>query len=271
MKEKILHSVLNACALLVKFVTTFAILVGAFSQLASGNQNVATPITVTASTSLEWDQAKGVYIAIGDAFVEHQNSTIAGDKIYVHYDLQSKTRNLKRVTVIGSVIYENGESIAQGGQLDYSIASETYILAGPLASVDGPQGTMTANQTITYEATNPSSKRIVGIGNATYKGADGRVLRGDRVLALLNSSGAVDTIESYGSARIVTPKGIVASSDEFNYDAQTDSALLIGNVEIADKDNILRGARAEVEFDKEISRLLSDDSGKRVTGVLTVR
>ena len=88
---------------------------------------------------------------------------------------------------------------------------------------------------------------------------------------MLNSSGAVDTIESYGSARIVTPKGIVASSDEFNYDAQTDSAILIGNVEIADKDNILRGARAEVEFDKEISRLLSDDSGKRVTGVLTVR
>ena len=40
-------------------------------------------------------------------------------------------------------------------------------------------------------------------------------------------------------------------------------------MEIIDRDNILRGARAEVEFDKEISRLLSDNSGKRVTGVLT--
>jgi len=43
---------------------------------------------------------------------------------------------------------------------------------------------------------------------------------------------------------------------------------LFGNVEIIDRDNIMRGARAEVEFDKEISRLLSDNTGKRVTGVL---
>ena len=45
-------------------------------------------------------------------------------------------------------------------------------------------------------------------------------------------------------------------------------ADLLGNVEIIDQDNIMRGARAEVEFDKEISRLLSDNTGKRVTGVL---
>ena len=61
---------------------------------------------------------------------------------------------------------------------------------------------------------------------------------------------------------------LVAVADRLNYVAATDRANLLGNVEIIDHENIMRGARAEVDFDKEISRLLSDKSGKRVTGVL---
>ena len=52
------------------------------------------------------------------------------------------------------------------------------------------------------------------------------------------------------------PKGIVATADRLDYFAASDRADLFGNVEIIDRDNIMRGARAEVEFD-EISRLLS--------------
>jgi lipopolysaccharide export system protein LptA len=46
-------------------------------------------------------------------------------------------------------------------------------------------------------------------------------------------------------------------------------ANLDGNVEIIDQDNIMRGARAEVDFDKEISKIISGPTGKRVTGILT--
>ena len=46
-------------------------------------------------------------------------------------------------------------------------------------------------------------------------------------------------------------------------------ANLDGNVEIADKENIMRGARAEIDFDKEISKIISGTTGKRVTGILT--
>jgi hypothetical protein len=31
----------------------------------------------------------------------------------------------------------------------------------------------------------------------------------------------------------------------------------------------MRGARAEVDFDKEISKIISGPTGKRVTGILT--
>ena len=88
-------------------------------------------------------------------------------------------------------------------------------------------------------------------------------------MAFLDADSAVETIEAIGNTKVVTPKGIVATADRLDYVAATDRADLFGNVEIIDRDNILRGARAEVEFDKEISRLLSDNSGKRVTGVLT--
>ena len=51
--------------------------------------------------------------------------------------------------------------------------------------------------------------------------------------------------------------------------ASTALANLYGNVEITEKDNVMRGARAEVDFDKDISRMLSDGTQKRVSGVLT--
>ena len=87
-------------------------------------------------------------------------------------------------------------------------------------------------------------------------------------MGFFDADSAVETIEAIGNAKVVTPKGIVATADRLDYVAATDRADLFGNVEIIGRDNILRGARAEVEFDKEISRLLSDNSGKRVTGVL---
>ena len=46
-------------------------------------------------------------------------------------------------------------------------------------------------------------------------------------------------------------------------------ANLNGNVEIIDKENIMRGARAKIDFDKEISKIISGPTGKRVTGILT--
>ena len=92
------------------------------------------------------------------------------------------------------------------------------------------------------------------------------VLFGERVVAFLDE-GAIETIDAEGNAKVVTPNGIVATADRLDYGAATDRADLFGNVEIIDRDN-MRGGRAEVEFDKEISRLLSDNTGKRVTGVL---
>jgi lipopolysaccharide export system protein LptA len=229
----------------------------------------STPVLIEASISLEWDQTAGVYTAIGDAVVEQGDKSLAGNEIVARYDTQSAERDLTEVTATGAVVYRTGDSVARGSRIHYMIDTEAFDLSGPGAIVTSPRGTMRAEKTISYTMQDSSRKQVIGIGNAAYRGEDGRIVKGERVVAILDADSAVETIEAIGNSKVVTPKGIVATADRLDYVAATDRADLFGNVEIIDRDNILRGARAEVEFDKEISRLLSDNSGKRVTGVLT--
>ena len=249
---------------------TYAAITLCHPALAQNAQSTpqSTPVSIEASVSLEWDQTKGVYIAIGDAIVEQDDKRLKADEIIARYDPQSEGRDLTDVTATGSVVFINGDNVARGAKLDYIIGDDTYDLAGPQAIVTSPRGRMTATGSITYNASDIANKQVVAIGAAAYEDDTGRVVEGERVVAFLAEDGSINTIDAEGEAKVITPKGIVATADRLNYVAATDRADLFGNVEIIDRDNIMRGARAEVEFDKEISRLLSDNTGKRVTGVL---
>ena len=248
-----------------------AILVQAITILAHpalAQNKKSSPISVEASISLEWDQNKGVYIATGDAVLEQDNKSLRADDIIAHYDPSSERRDLTDVSARGSVVFIDGDNIARGAKLTYRIANETYQLFGPKAIVTSPRGMMTAAGSITYDASDTNNKQVLAFGAASYKDDNGRVIEGERVIAFLDEEGAIETVNAEGNAKVVTPQGIVAAADRLDYVAATDRADLFGHVEIIDRNNVLRGTRAEVEFDKEISRLLSDNAGKRVTGVL---
>ena len=229
----------------------------------------SSPVSVGASVSLEWDQNKGVYIATGDAILEQDDKSIKADNIVAHYDPSSERRDLTDVSAKGSVVFIDGENVARGTKLDYRIADETYHLVGPKAIVTSPRGIMTAAGSITYDASDITNKQMLAFGAASYNGDNGRVIEGEQIVAFLDEEGAIQSVTAEGNAKVVTPKGIVAAANRLDYVLATDRADLFGHVEIVDRDNILRGTRAEVEFDKEISRLLSDNTGTRVTGVLT--
>ena len=238
------------------------------SHPALAQSKQSSPVSIEATVSLEWDQTKGVYIAIGDAVVEQDDKRLKADEIIARYDTSSNSRDLTNVSAAGSVVFIDGDNVARGTKLDYRIVEETYNLSGPKAIVNSPRGVIAANGSINYNASNINKKQVIALGAASYKDDNGRVIEGERVVALLDEEGAIETIFAEGNAKVVTPKGIVATADRLDYTSATDSADLFGNVEIIDRDNIMRGARAEVEFDKEISRLLSDDTGQRVSGVL---
>ena len=256
----------SPAALLVATLFQVAI-TSSYPALAQNKQS--SPVSIEASVSLEWDQNNGVYIATGDAILEQDGKSLKADDITAHYDPSSERRDLTDVSAKGSVVFIDGNNVARGTKLDYRIADKTYHLFGPKAVVTSPRGIMTAAGSIIYDASDMTNKRVHAFGAASYKGDNGRVIEGERIVAFLDGEGAIQTVNAEGNAKVVTPKGIVAAADRLDYVAATDRADLFGHVEITDRDNVLRGTRAEVQFDKEISRLLSDNTGKRVTGVLT--
>ena len=204
---------------------------------------ISTPLSIEAGVSLEWDQTNGVYVAIGDAVVEQDDRRLKADEIVVRYNPQSEGRDLTDITATGSVVFIDGNNSARGGKLDYMIDDERYDLAGPKAIVTSPRGRVAANTSITYIFNDINSKQVVAIGEASFEDNEGRLVEGERVVAFLNEDGSISYIEAEGAAKVVTPRGIVATANRLSYLATTDRANLFGDVTIIDRDNIMRGAR----------------------------
>lgn len=227
------------------------------------------PVTIEASESLEWDQKEGSYTAKGNAYIVQGESKIKADLIIAHYTPNGKTRDLTRVIATGSVVYNNAENLAQGETLDYDITTNRYLLKGANVRASGPEGEMTANKSIIYDENNINKQILTAVGKARYKNNDGRTLYGDQLVAVLDSNGTLISIDGFGNTMVVSTEGTTANADKLNYLAETSLAKLNGNVVINDKENVMRGARAEIDFGKDISRIISDGKGKRVSGVLT--
>ena len=261
---KILHNIalgIGSC-----FVMTAPV----FAQTTSSNSATAPlPITIEANDSLEWNQTDGTYIAKGDAYVQQGQANISASHIIANYATEGETRDITQVTATGSVTYIEGENTAKGEKLDYDLISNLYVLTGKNASVSGPKGSMTATKSITYDSSDNNNRKVTAIGKAHYQNSDGRNVFGDKLIAYIGADGTLKTIDAYDNAKVVTAQGSIATADKLNYVASTSLANLEGNVEIIDQDNIMRGARAEVDFDKEISKIISGPTGKRVTGILT--
>ena len=227
------------------------------------------PITVEAAEFLEWNQNEGTYIAKGKAFVQQSETTIKAAHIIARYNASGETRNINHFIATGEVTYVEGENTAKGDKLDYDLTASFYLLTGENASVEGPRGKMTATKSITYDAAEDANRKVTATGEARYKTDDGRILFGDKLIAYIAADGTLKTIDAYDNTKVITTNGTEATADKLSYVASTSLATLDGNVEIIDNENIMRGDKAKIDFDKEISRIISNPGGKRVSGTLT--
>ena len=242
----------------------------AFAEAANKPQALDTsPITIEAAEFLEWNQNEGTYVAKGKAYVQQSDTSIKADHIVAHYNTSGETRNINRFIATDDVTYVEGENIAKGDALDYDLSASFYLLTGKNASVEGPRGIMTATKSITYDAAEETNKKVTATGKARYKNNDGRVVFGDTLIAYIAADGALKTIDAYENTKVMTSNGTEATADKLTYVASTALANLDGNVEIIDNANIMRGDKAKIDFDKEISRIISSPGGKRVSGTLT--
>ena len=227
-----------------------------------------TPFTVEADELLEWDQTKGTYSATGNAVAKQANKQIKAEELVASYDPDSESRKITLIVATGAVLYEDGTSTAKGDKLTYNIDAERYLIEGAKSFVTGPNGTMRASKSIELLSSTPDRQLLTAIGTAHYMDAEGQIVEGETINAHLDADGALDVLDAAGNVKVVAVNGQVATGDAGTYDRKTSKALLTGNVEIIDNGNVMRGSRAEVDFNSGISRILSDGSGKRVSGTL---
>ncbi|MDB2390978.1 hypothetical protein N9X12_07150 [Alphaproteobacteria bacterium] len=226
------------------------------------------PITIEAASFLEWDQNKGMYLAEGDATAIQLDTRISADRLEANYDPQSDSREINLMTATGNVSFVDGDNTASGAKIIYDIQSSVYSVFGKNAKVTSPRGVMTATKKIIYDESNPAKAKITGVGKANYTANDGRIVAGDEIFAFTNDAGDLQTLDAIGNAYVRTIDNQTATGDKVNYDFNTQIAILTGNVELIEGQNVMRGSRAEVDFNSGISRLLSDGQGGRVTGIM---
>lgn len=226
------------------------------------------PLQIEADELLEWDQTAGTYIARGAAVARQGTTEINADSLTASYDPAAPSRRIQKIVAIGNVTYKAEGTSATGAKLIYDIAGSTYLIEGKNAKINSPSGTMSATQDINYDASDPANKIIIARGAALYRDAQNRIIAGERIVGFMDKDSALQTLDAETNVKVVTVGGQTATGDAVTYNYATSKAVLTGNVEILDGANIMRGGRAEVDFNSGISRILSDGSGKRVSGVL---
>lgn len=228
----------------------------------------ANTLHIEADEVLEWNQTDGTYFAKGTALARQGTTKISAEELLASYDPASTTRRIQRIVATGNVSYVAEDASATGAKLVYDLSKTTYLVEGENARITGPSGTMSATKDINYDASDSARKIIIARGNAVYTDNDQRVIAGDKVIGIMAEDGALQTLDAENNVKVVTIDGQTATGDTVTYDYATSKAVLTGNVEIIDGPNVMRGGRAEVDFDSGISRILSDGSSGRVSGVL---
>ena len=223
---------------------------------------------IEADDLLEWDQEAGRYIARGNAIATKGDTTISGNVLVATYDPDAEEREIKKITGTGDVTFSDSQGNATGQKIIYNVDGSGYRVDGPAARVKGKNGNISAESKIILVTFEDDTQQMTATGDAVYINAENERFAGNMINAFFDKEGTLERVEGEGAVDILTADGSTASGDSVIYLAQTDKATLVGNVTISDGKSTMQGGRAEMDFASGNSRILSDKSGGRVSGVL---
>ena len=235
-----------------------------FAALSSSSY--AEDMVVNAEDSLEWNRKEAFFHAIGNAEALQGKQEIRAKSLKAFYDPQTIEKTITRIIADGDVSFADQSHEGRGRKLDYDATRLTYLLNGPGAAILGPDGLGKAEQTITF---NRTVQLVELMKDAEIKLKDGRHLSGQEIIIYLDDADNISRITATGYVTIMQTNGSTATANKIDYNRADDSALLTGNVVVQDGKTKLAGARAEVDFTTGVSKMLSDESGGRVSGRFT--
>ena len=249
---------------------------------ASNNQ----PIEITATETVEWLRDQKQYIARKDVIVKQGAMEIHSDLLTADYreGAQSSTE-IWQLTAEGDVQVKDETTTAYGDHAVYDVPKGIAVLTGGDLRLVSPEQTVTATERMEYYANERMAKAI---GNATVVRAEDK-LQANVLTAYfkdesaqpaakgakeksgaagpLGGGGNIDRLEADGNVIITTPTEKITGSKAV-YRAATNTAEITGKVKLVRGENVLEGARAEVNLTTNVSKMFgSKTESGRVRGV----
>lgn len=245
------------------FLLALAAPVGAYAQdpatNASGDPGFdfggAQPIEISADNGIEWNRDAKTYTARGNAVATQGTSELHADTLVASYSGSSS--QIEHVVAEGSVKIMNPSQTAYGDHADFDQTKRLLVMTGLALKIEGASETVTARDAFEYWQ---DQDALVAKGNVVILKSDGTKIDGDQVTSYFRKNTETGKREAYqvkaeGHVRIDTGKE-VATCTRAVYDPNTQIAVLTGNVVLTQNKNVFRGARAEIDMAKGISRLL---------------
>jgi lipopolysaccharide export system protein LptA len=220
------------------------------------------PIEISADNGIEWNRDAKTYIARGNAVAVQGTSELHADTLTATYSTGSS--QIDHVTAEGTVKIMSPSQTAYGDRADYDQTKRLLLMTGSALKIVSADQTVTARDSLEYWQ---DQDVLVAKGDVAILKSDGTKIDGDLVTSYFRKNAESGKREAFqvkaeGNVRIDTGKEI-ATCQRAVYDPNTQIAVLTGNVVLTQNKNVFRGARAEIDMAKGISRLLPGE-GQRV-------
>jgi len=236
------------------------------------------PLEIDAENALEWRRNEQKYVARGNAQARRGEVTLQADTLTAFYREVDGSTEIYRIVANGKVRLTSPTEQAKGDEGVYDVDNAVIVQTGKALEITSATDRITARDSLEYWET---KKIAVARGDARATRAD-RKVRGEILQAhfVEDQKGdlAVQRMEAFGNVCLESPNNI-ARGAKGDYDVPRGIAITEDDVRIAQGQNVLRGAKAEVNLKTGVSRMLARGTGVqqqrsgsgRVTGLIIPR
>lgn len=242
-------------------------------SLNFGSGDSDKPIEIFAENGIEWQQENLIFLARGNARAVRGDVTVYADELKAYYrEKQDGTTDIWRLDASGKVRIKTLQETAFGRQAIYQVDNGILVLSGGRVRLVTATDEITADKQLEYWE---NKQMAVARGNATAT-REGKKIRADVLAAYFRpdkkGENRVYRVDAFDAVKIVT-KLDTATSNRGVYNVESGIATLTGSVKLVRGQNVLRGCSAEINLNKNVSKLFScppsaSGLGGRATGVL---
>ena len=273
--------------------------------MAPGGSNQ--PVQIQADSGVEWQQNAHLYIARGNAVATRGDSEVHADTLIAHYR-EAKGGNtntggnteIYRVEAEGHVILKRGAQTVVGDRAIYDVDKAIAVVTGKGLKMTTSADVVTARDSLEWY----DQKQIaVARGNAVAV-RNGKTIKADVLTAYMvktpagpgqpgaaaaqpiaargkppaagaAAGGAVPPAESKidrvdAQGHVVVTNELETGHGNFGvYNAKTGLATLIGDVVVERGKDVIRGQRAVMDLNKNISRMMPGGAPGAATSAAT--